>query len=105
MMIRQNFNRRHSPNRRRTSVAACVVVDGEVHPAFVVDVSFEGMKLLVPTSLQPGSPIMIEVLRQRIPAIVHWCKDGEAGVHLLERLKGQTLIALENADDDLAEFR
>lgn len=105
MMIRQNFNRRHSPNRRKTQVEAVVDVDGVMHPAIITNVSFEGMKLATPIRLEPGSPIMIEVLQQRIPAIVHWCKSPQIGVHLLERLEGQTLIALENASDDLAAFR
>ena len=105
MMIRQNFNRRHSPNRRNTRVDAVIDCDGIDHPAVIVDVSFEGMKLSSPVYLEPGSPIMIEVLQQRIPAIVHWCRSKHLGVHLLERLEGQTLIALENAADELAEYR
>lgn len=105
MMISQNFNRRHSPNRRRTQVEARMELDGAAHRAIILDVSFDGMKLSVPVAILPGSPIMIEVLGHRIPAIVHWCRAGHAGIHLLERLEGQTLIALETAADALAEYR
>ncbi len=105
MMMSQSFNRRHSPNRRKTRVEAMMDLDGEMYPVVIRDVSFEGFKLAVPVSIAPGSPVTIHVLDRRIPAIVHWCRRGYAGIHLLERLEGQTLIALETADDALAEFR
>ena len=105
MMIRQNFNRRHSPNRRKTRVEAAVESNGARLPAVILNVSFEGMNLSLPHNLAPGTPITIVVMGQRIPAIVHWSRSRHAGVHLLERLEGQTLIALENADDEWAEFR
>lgn len=105
MMIRQNFNRRHSPNRRRTRVDAMIDSLGARLPAVILDVSFEGMSLSLPHNLAPGTPITIEVLNQNIPAIVHWSRSRLAGVHLLERLEGQTLIALENADDEWADYR
>lgn len=105
MKISQNFNRRHSPNRRKTRVEAAVEVDGIRLVGFVVNVSFDGMQLALPHNLQPGSPITIEFLNHRIPAIVHWSKARHAGVHLLERLEGQTLIELESAEDDLADYR
>ncbi len=105
MMMSQTFNRRHSPNRRKTRVEAIMELDDARHPVTIRDVSFHGMKLAVPVSVDPGSPIMLIVLNHQIPAIVHWYRGGYAGVHLLQRLEGQTLIALENADDDLAPFR
>ena len=80
-------------------------LDGVRYPIVIRDVSFEGFKLAVPVSIVPGSPITIFVLDRHIPAIVHWCRAGYVGVHLLQRLDGQTLIALENADDALAAFR
>ena len=105
MMMSQNFNRRHSPNRRKTRVAAEMEQDGQIVPVTIRDVSFQGMKLSVPDPIEPGSPITLHVLSHRIPAIVHWSRGGHAGIHLLQRLEGQTLIALENADDELAAFR
>lgn len=105
MMLRQNFNRRHSPNRRKTRVDALVESYGPAMPAVIQNVSFDGMNLALAHNLAPGTPITICVLNQRIPAIVHWCRECVAGVHLLERLAGQTLIALETADDEWAEYR
>ena len=105
MMISQNFNRRHSPNRRKTNVEAVMLLDDVSHRVIIRDVSFEGMKLSVPIEILVGSPVTIEVLGHSIPAIVHWYKAGHVGVHLLERLESQTLIALESAADDLADFR
>ena len=47
----------------------------------------------------------IEAVGARIPAIIHWYRNGHAGAHLLDRLDGAVLIALETADDELAAFR
>jgi hypothetical protein len=105
MMISRNFNRRHSPNRRKTRVAALMELDGARYPVTIRDISFHGMKLAVPVTVEPGSPVSIRVLEQEIPAIVHWCRDSHVGIHLLDRLEGQTLLALENAHDELAAFR
>lgn len=71
----------------------------------IVDVSYKGMKLSVPENIPVGTPITIEVMDVTVPAIVHWSQTRFAGVHLLERLRGDTLRALENAHDDLAAFR
>ena len=105
MMMHQCFNRRYSPNRRRTRVEARINVDGMVRRAVILDVSYEGMKLSVPEDLEPGTAITIEVLGEAIPAIVHWSRMRCAGVHLLRRLERDTLVALETAHDDLAAFR
>ncbi|MEM9262969.1 MAG: PilZ domain-containing protein [Pseudomonadota bacterium] len=101
----ENFNRRHSPNRRKTRVDAVMALDGIHYPSTILEISFQGMKIAAPVSAEPGSPITVFVLSHQIPAIIHWCKDGKVGVHLLERLDGQTLIALENAEDEFAAFR
>lgn len=101
----QRFTRRHSPNRRKTRVAAQIELDGVLHPATIRDISFEGMKLAVPLEVLPGSALAVHVLGRRIPAIVHWCRAGHAGVHLLARLDADMLIALETADDELAAYR
>lgn len=105
MMLRQDFNRRHSPNRRRTRVEAFIQAEGARLAAEILDVSYDGMKLSVPHVLAPGTPITIEALGARIPAIVHWSRRSLAGVRLLERLERDILVALETADDDLADFR
>lgn len=105
MMMSQNFNRRHSPNRRKTFVAAEMDLDGDLYEVTIRDVSFEGMKLAVPLAIAPGSPITVHVMNNQIPAIVHWYRGWHCGIHLLQRLEGQTLLALENAADELAAFR
>lgn len=105
MLLRQDFNRRHSPNRRKTCVPALLHVDGAVLEVMILDVSYEGMKLAAAQPLEPGTAVTIEMLEVRIPAIVHWYADGVAGIHLLERLARDVLVALETADDDLAEYR
>lgn len=105
MMQWQEFNRRHSPNRRRTRVEALLDAEGQRLHAVVLDVSYAGMKLSVPADLEPGTPVTVEFLGERIPAIVHWSRSRFAGLHLLERLGRDTLVTLETAHDDLAEFR
>lgn len=105
MMMKQNFNRRHSPNRRKTLVPARVHAEDRVMSCLVLDVSLEGMRLSVPERVERGTPITIVTMDTAVPALVHWWKDGHAGVRLLDRLDCGTLIALETASDDLAEFR
>ena len=47
MMMQQSFNRRHSPNRRRTRVKALLHIDDRIEQIVIRDVSYEGMKLAV----------------------------------------------------------
>lgn len=105
MMLRQDFNRRHSPNRRKTRVAAAMDVEGRRLRVVIVDVSYQGMKLSVPDNLAPGTAVTVEVFGERVPAIVHWSRARFAGLHLLGRLDRDTLVALETAHDEFAEFR
>ena len=104
-MIHQKFNRRHSPNRRKTRVEAKLDLEGQFHRVFVLDVSYQGMKLSVPEDIEPGTAVTVHVLGESIPAIVHWSKARFAGLNLLVRLESDTLLALETAHDDLAEYR
>ncbi len=111
MMMRETFNRRFSPNRRRTHVEAWFHRDTDTAGAggrlrvTIRDVSYDGMRPEVEEALEPGTAGAVEVLGTRIPAIVHWWKNGQAGVHLAERLDRDLHVALEAADDDLADYR
>ena len=105
MMMSQSFNRRHSPNRRKTDVDAIAEVDGEHLRVTILDVNYQGMKVAVPKPLKDGTAVRLFILSHKVPAIVHWYKDGKVGLNLLERLDSQTLRALESAADSLAAFR
>ena len=105
MMMRQDFNRRHSPNRRKTRVPGFVSIDGRLLPVTIRDVSFDGMKLAVPEHIAPGTPITIAFMETTVPAIVHWSDGTRAGVRLLDRLERHVLVALEAAEDELADYR
>lgn len=105
MRMEQNFNRRHSPNRRQTQVGALMDIDGEQMQVFIVDISYTGMKLSVPEDIAVGTPVTLSTLNVKVPAIVHWSRLRFAGVHLLERLDSETLRALETAHDSLAAYR
>ena len=70
-----------------------------------MDVSYQGMKLSVAENVLPGTPVMVMVLGEDIPAIVHWSKSRFVGLNLLRRLERDTLVALETAHDELEEFR
>jgi len=105
MSMLRRINRRHSPNRRKTRVDAVMTMDDAHYPVTIRDISYTGMKLSVPVDVQSGTPVTLYVLSHQIPAIVHWYRDGMIGIHLLDRLDGDTLRALENAEDDLAAFR
>ena len=105
MMMHQTFNRRHSPNRRKTRVEAVLHIDGQSLRVVILDVSFDGMKLSVPENIAPGTAATVEVHDARIPAIIHWSRTRFAGLHLLKRFDSATLTKLETAHDDLAEYR
>ncbi len=105
MTMPGTFNRRHSPNRRKTNVDATLSVDGREVPVVIRDISYEGMRVEVGGAYDIGTPATIMVLDHQIPAIIHWYDGGFAGLHLLARLDSQLLIALETAADDLADFR
>lgn len=104
-MMSQNFNRRFSPNRRKTRVDAWFSSDLGRQRVVVLDVSFEGMKLKMPKAVPPGTAGTVDVFGNRIATLVHWWKDGSAGVRLAERLDRDLLVALENAADELADYR
>ncbi|NNE88098.1 MAG: PilZ domain-containing protein [Silicimonas sp.] len=103
--MEQNFNRRHSPNRRETRVEAMMDIDGDLVPVIIVDISYTGMKISVPEDIAVGTPVSISVLDVTIPAIVHWSRLRFAGVHLLQRMDSNTLRTLEKAHDALADYR
>lgn len=105
MMMIHNLNRRFSANRRKTHVDALIDLDGSPVPVVIRDVSYSGMKLSAPVDLETGTALSIRFLDQNVPAIVHWSRMGHIGVHLLQRLDRDTLVALESSDDDLAEYR
>ena len=97
--------RRYSPNRRKIRFDAGLLIDDDLIPVIILDVSFDGMRLSVPRTLEAGSAVTIKSLGVDIPAVVHWCQNGYAGVHLLERLDFETLNFLETARDELARYR
>lgn len=105
MQMKQDFNRRFSPNRRKTRVKATLEAEGEAFAVVILDVSYRGLKLSVPHAFTPGTPVFIRLPGAGLRAIIHWSRDGLAGARLLDRLDRDVLIALETADDDLADFR
>lgn len=105
MTIRETFEARHSPNRRKTHVHALLHADGNVLIVVIRDICCEGMKIALDARLDLGTPVTVEMMKTRVPALVHWCENGFAGLRMLERLDRDTLVALETADDDLAEYR
>ena len=99
-MALRPLNRRHFPDRRKTHVAAVVTSRGAHLSAVIQDVGFEGMGLSLPHNLAPGTAITIEAMNKHFKAVVCWSRSRCAGVHLLQRLDGQTLLALEGAGCD-----
>ena len=105
MNVHRQPGRRYSPNRRKIRFDAALLVDDDLIPVIILDVSFDGMRLSVPRAVEAGSPVTIKSIGVDIPALVHWCQNGYAGVHLLERMDSKTLKFLETARDELAQYR
>lgn len=95
MIHSRDFNRRFSPKRHKTRVPTFVEIDGTKHHVVVRNVSFDGMSLFLPFEMDHGTPLSVLVKDQKIPAIVHWCKGGCVGIHLLERMDSDILRWLE----------
>ncbi|MEO0946480.1 MAG: PilZ domain-containing protein [Pseudomonadota bacterium] len=98
--MQQTLERRHSPIRRKTQVPAEVFSAGVPMSAVIENVSFDGMNLSLPHNLAYGTPVAICFFGKRIGAVVQWSRGRQAGVRLVERLSGQTLIALEKHESD-----
>lgn len=96
---------RYRPERRKTHARALIVLDDALLEARVRDISRDGAKLDVPGWIEAGTAIYFRVGAASLPALVHWMRDGQAGIRFFERLDRETLIALERAADPLAEFR
>ena len=95
----------YRPNRRPTRVGATLVVDDLILQTTVVDISRDGARLNLPGWIAPGTAVYVRVGAASVPALVHWMEDGHAGVRFFDRLDRDTLVALEAADDPLADWR
>ena len=95
----------YRPSRRPTRVGATIVIDDMILQTVVVDISRDGARLSLPGWIAPGTAVYLKVRDASVPALVHWMSDGHAGVRFYDRLDRETLIALETADDPLADWR
>ena len=88
---------RYRPNRQEARYKATLRADGEAIPATVVDISRDGAKLAVPYPILAGTAVQLKLGRTHAKALVHWCRDGHAGVRFLDRLDRNTLLRLERS--------
>ncbi len=95
----------YRPARRKTDVAATLVVEDVLLRVRVLDISRDGAKLALPGWVAPGTAVRLCLGSNSTPALVHWVSDGRAGLRFFDRLDGETLTAIERADDPLNDFR
>lgn len=95
----------YRPTRRKTRVSAILAVEDVILQVMVVDISRDGAKLTLPGWVAPGSAVHLTVAAHTTPALIHWVRDGVAGVRFLDRLNGASLSAIEAADDPLKDYR
>ncbi len=88
----------YRPNRVQTNLEATLIVEGEATRATIVDISRDGAKLSVPYPILEGTAVRLQLGRKETKALVHWCRDGHAGVRFLDRLDRNTLVMIEAAN-------
>ena len=95
----------YRPNRRPTRVLATLAVDDIILEATIVDISRDGARLSLPGWIAPGTAVYLRVGSSSVPALIHWMDKGHAGLRFYDRLDGDTLMALETAEDPFADWR
>ena len=85
----------YRPNRQQTKLEATLLVDGEAMQATIIDISRDGAKLNVPFPILAGTAVRLQLAAKEIKALVHWCRDGHAGLRFLDRLDRDLLVKIE----------
>ncbi|MGI9394404.1 MAG: PilZ domain-containing protein [Boseongicola sp.] len=88
----------YRPNRVQTNIEATLFVEGEATQATIVDISRDGAKLCVPYPILEGTAVRLQLGRKETKALVHWYRNGRAGIRFLDRLDRKTLIMIEGAN-------
>ena len=86
---------RYRPNRQQAKFEATLLVDGEAMQATIIDIARDGAKLNVPFPILAGTAVRLQFAANETKALVHWCRDGHAGLRFLDRLDGDLLVKIE----------
>jgi hypothetical protein len=82
--IRQGDSASHDrqPRRKVELKGFGVLEDGTTLAISVLDLSYDGCKVQTASALVPGILLKISILGARgsVPAVVRWCKEGQAGL-------------------------
>jgi len=89
---------KYRPTRQQTNLEATLIADGEAMQATIIDISRDGAKLNVPFPILAGTAVRLHLAAKEIKALVHWCRDGHAGLRFLDRLDRVTLKMIEVSD-------
>ena len=95
----------YRPNRRDTHFKVRIVIDDVILDTLMVDISRDGAQLAFPNTLAPGTAVTLRIDDAEVDALVHWSRRGHSGVRFLDRLDPETLLRLEGAADQLADYR
>jgi hypothetical protein len=70
------------PRRQVALNGYAVLDDGTTFEIKVVDLSYDGCKVETGLALIPGLSLKVSILGARgaVPAVVHWCREGRAGL-------------------------
>ena len=91
----------YRPNRTKTDVIAILSAEGERTPTRVLDISRDGARIDVPHAFVRGTAVTLSVDGARMPALVAWSANDQAGLRFLDRLDRDTLVQLESAGLDV----
>ena len=92
----------YRPHRYPTDCAVTVTHGGGNKPAKVIDVSRSGARIAGLDVLRRGDKIAIEILSQRLPAVVLWSHGKLAGVTFRPMLSDHLVDVLRKRVDGRA---
>ena len=96
---------RYRAARRKTDVAALLLIEDALLKVRIVDISRDGARVKLPGWVAPGTPVFLQIGADKAPALVHWMDGDAAGLRFVERLDAGTLTALETFADPDAGWR
>lgn len=85
----------YRPSRQATRYDVTLKAEGEVIRATIRNISRDGAKVSVQYPLLAGTAVYLKVGAKTFKALVHWCRDGNAGLRFFDRLDRDTMVKIE----------
>ena len=88
----------YRPMRRLARMGAQVLSDAGAADVTVSDISRDGARITPGMWMAPGSAVILKVADEELSAVVHWSKEGSAGLRFVVRPDPDTLRKVEESE-------